>query len=272
MLEDCLEARFEFTGCKIALICDRQILTILRDDKETIPYPNMWDLPGGGREGNETPFECVAREVYEELNIQLSKEEVIWSGIYPGLLDETKQFVFLVGNLAQEEFDRIDFGDEGQGYKLVSLEEFLTSDRVVPQLQEGVREYVEGNVAEPVLTMTSLDEDVKRKLENGQYSREEAQAIYEDFLRMKKQKEEGFQIAKLIVIFMIFFFPFMVAGGTFRRLYDLALALCFLVLFVFLFIPTYLSVYYHKIGRYKRQLHKAMKKYYADVLKECKED
>ena len=40
MLEDCLEARFEFTGCKIALICEGQILTILRDDKETIPYPN----------------------------------------------------------------------------------------------------------------------------------------------------------------------------------------------------------------------------------------
>lgn len=143
MLEDCLEARFEFTGCKIALICEGQILTILRDDKETIPYPNMWDLPGGGREGNETPFECVAREVYEELNIQLSKDDVIWSGIYPGILDEKKQFVFLVGNLSQEEFDLIDFGDEGQGYKLVSFEEFLTSDRVVPQLQERVRDYVE---------------------------------------------------------------------------------------------------------------------------------
>ena len=143
MLEDCIEALFEFTGCKIALICEGQILTILRDDKETIPYPNMWDLPGGGREGNETPFECVAREVYEELNIQLSKEELIWSGNYPGLLDEKKQFVFLVGNLAQEEFEHIDFGDEGQGYKLVSFEEFLTSDRVVPQLQERVRDYVE---------------------------------------------------------------------------------------------------------------------------------
>lgn len=272
MLEDCLEARFEFTGCKIALICDGQILTILRDDKETIPYPNMWDLPGGGREGDESPFECVAREVYEELSIQLSKDDVIWSGIYPGILDEKKQFVFLVGNLAKEEFDHIDFGDEGQSYKLVSFEEFLTSDRVVPQLQERVRDYVEGNVAEPDLTMTSLDEDVKRKLENGQYSREEAQAIYEDFLKMKKRKEEGFQIAKLIVIFMIFFFPFMVAWGNFRRVDDVALALVFLVLFVALFIPTYLLVYYHKIGRYKRQLHKAMKKYYIDVLKECKED
>ena len=143
MLEDCLEARFDFTGCKIALICGDKILTILRDDKETIPWPNMWELPGGGREGNETPFECVAREVYEELNIQLSKEEIIWSWIYPSMLDENKNSVFLVGQLTQEQFDSIVFGDEGQGYKLVSLEEFLTSDRVVPQLQERVRDYVE---------------------------------------------------------------------------------------------------------------------------------
>ena len=143
MLEDCLEARFEFTGCKIALICEGQILTILRDDKETIPYPNMWDLPGGGREGNETPFECVAREVYEELNIQLSKADVIWFQIYPSMLDGNKKSVFLVGRFTQEQFESIIFGDEGQGYKLVSFEEFLTSDRVVPQLQERVREYVE---------------------------------------------------------------------------------------------------------------------------------
>ena len=143
MLEDCLEARFEFTGCKIALFCGDKILTILRDDKETIPYPNMWDLPGGGREGNETPFECVAREVYEELSIQLSKADVIWFQIYPSMLDGNKKSVFLVGRFTQEQFESIIFGDEGQGYKLVSFEEFLTSDRVVPQLQERVREYVE---------------------------------------------------------------------------------------------------------------------------------
>ena len=55
----------------------------------------------------------------------------------------TKTPFFLVGQLTQEQFDSIVFGDEGQGYKLVSLEEFLTSDRVVPQLQERVRDYVE---------------------------------------------------------------------------------------------------------------------------------
>ena len=138
-----LDKHLDFTGCKIALICDGRILTILRDDKPTIPYPNMCDLPGGGREGNETPFECVAREVYEELSIQLLKDDIVWSWIYPSMLDENKNSVFLVGKLTQEQFDSIVFGDEGQGYKLVRLEEFLASDRVVPQLQERVRDYVE---------------------------------------------------------------------------------------------------------------------------------
>ena len=138
-----LDQQLDFTGCKIALICDGRILTILRDDKPTIPWPNLWELPGGGREGDESPFECAAREVYEELTIQLSKDDIIWSWIYPSMLDENKKSVFLVGKLTQEQFDSIVFGDEGQSFKLMSIEEFLTLDQVVPQLQERVRDYVE---------------------------------------------------------------------------------------------------------------------------------
>lgn len=138
-----LDQHLDFTGCKIALICDRQMLTILRDDKPTIPWPKLWELPGGGREGVESPFECVAREVYEELNIQLSKEDIVWSRIYPSMLDENKNSVFLVGKLTQEQFDGIVFGDEGQGFKLMSIEEFLKSKQAVPQLQGRLRDYLE---------------------------------------------------------------------------------------------------------------------------------
>lgn len=46
----------DFTGCKIALFCGDKLLTILRDDKASIPWANMWELPGGGREGDESPF------------------------------------------------------------------------------------------------------------------------------------------------------------------------------------------------------------------------
>ncbi len=133
----------DFTGCKIALFFGTKLLTILRDNIPTIPYPNMWELPGGGREGQETPFECVAREVYEELGIHLNKDCLIWSKIYPSTLQERQQSVFLVGKLAQDQFDSIVFRDEGQGYKLMPIEEFISTEGVVPQFQERVKDYLE---------------------------------------------------------------------------------------------------------------------------------
>ena len=135
----------DFTGCKIALFCGDKLLTILRDDKANIPWPNMWELPGGGREGDESPFECVAREVYEELGIHLNEDCLLWSKVYPSMLYEGRQSVFMVGQISQEQFDNITFGDEGQGYQLMNVEEFLSSSQVVPQLQERLRDYLEEN-------------------------------------------------------------------------------------------------------------------------------
>lgn len=131
----------DFQGCKIALICGDKVLTILRDDKDDIPCPNMWELPGGGREGDESPFECAAREVHEELGIHLTEDCLIWAKVYPSMLFADKQSVFLVGKLTQDQFDSIVFGDEGQGYQLMNVEEFLSSSQVVPQLQDRVRDY-----------------------------------------------------------------------------------------------------------------------------------
>ena len=131
----------DFQGCKIALICGDKVLTILRDDKDDIPCPNMWELPGGGREGDESPFECAAREVHEELGIHLTEDCLIWAKVYPSMLFADKQSVFLVGKLTQDQFDSIVFGDEGQGSQLMNVEEFLSSSQVVPQLQDRVRDY-----------------------------------------------------------------------------------------------------------------------------------
>lgn len=44
-----------------------EVLLILRDNKPEIPYPNTWDLPGGHVEGNESPSDCISREMGEEL-------------------------------------------------------------------------------------------------------------------------------------------------------------------------------------------------------------
>jgi len=44
-----------------------RVLMYLRDDKKEIKCPNRWDLLGGHPEADETPTQCIARELQEEL-------------------------------------------------------------------------------------------------------------------------------------------------------------------------------------------------------------
>ena len=143
---DLLHKQMEFSGCKIALLCDDRLLTILRDDKASIPYPNMWELPGGGREGEETPFECVQREVFEELGLKLEEADIVWAKAYPGMLDPDKTSIFMVGTITQEDFASIVFGDEGQAYQMMDVSQFLADDKVIPQLQDRLSDYLEVRV------------------------------------------------------------------------------------------------------------------------------
>jgi 8-oxo-dGTP diphosphatase len=59
-------------GCSIIFInSHKHILLLLRDDTPGIPYPNMWDIPGGHVEDNETPEQCIIREMKEELDLDI---------------------------------------------------------------------------------------------------------------------------------------------------------------------------------------------------------
>ena len=140
---DLLHKQMEFSGCKIALLCDDKLLTILRDDISTIPWPNMWELPGGGREGEETPFECVRREVFEELGLKLEEASIVWAKEYQGMLVPDETSIFMVGTITQEDFASIAFGDEGQAYQMMDVSQFLADDEVIPQLQSRLRDYLE---------------------------------------------------------------------------------------------------------------------------------
>lgn len=140
---DLLHKQMEFSGCKIALLCDDKLLTILRDDISTIPWPNMWELPGGGREGEETPFECIQREVFEELGLKLEEADIVCAKDYQGMLDPDETSIFMVGTITQEERASIVFGDEGQAYQMMGVSQFLADEKVIPQLQDRLRDYLE---------------------------------------------------------------------------------------------------------------------------------
>ena len=140
---DLLHTQMEFSGCKIALLCDDRLLTILRDDISTIPWPNMWELPGGGREGEETPFECVQREVFEELGLKLEEADIVWAKDYQGMLNPDKTSIFMVGTITQEECASIVFGDEGQAYQMMDICQFVSDDKVISQMQDRLSDYLE---------------------------------------------------------------------------------------------------------------------------------
>ena len=66
------------SGSSIIFVNDQQqVLLFLRDDKPGLPYRNMWDIPGGHVEPNETPEQCIVREMKEEMNINLQDFQLL---------------------------------------------------------------------------------------------------------------------------------------------------------------------------------------------------
>ena len=64
-------------GASIIFVNDKkQILLFLRDNLPNLPYPNMWDIPGGHVEKFESPEQCIIREMKEEINLILDDFEL----------------------------------------------------------------------------------------------------------------------------------------------------------------------------------------------------
>ncbi|WP_078596233.1 NUDIX hydrolase [Evansella clarkii] len=75
---------------------DDEILMLNRDYKPTL---GLWNGVGGKMEENETPLECVIREVMEETNIDINGCEIIDKGIITWEVDSSftgGMYVFLV--------------------------------------------------------------------------------------------------------------------------------------------------------------------------------
>lgn len=125
----------DFVGAKVALVCDAAILTCLRDDHDGLPWRNHWDLPGGGREGGESPEACLLRELHEEFGLHLPPDRLIWRRVWPSMLDPTRPSVFFAGRITPAEIAAIRFGDEGQGWQMMPVAAFVAHPQAVPEMQ-----------------------------------------------------------------------------------------------------------------------------------------
>ncbi len=129
-----------FLGAKLALLVGERIVTILRDDIPTIPWPGHWDLPGGGREGDETPEACVLRELHEELAISLDESALVYKarGTRKG-----RDVWFFAAEVPTFDKDKVIFGNEGQRWDLAPIDWFLNEAHAVPHQKDNLRTYLD---------------------------------------------------------------------------------------------------------------------------------
>jgi 8-oxo-dGTP diphosphatase len=128
-----------FSGAKLALFLGADLLTLLRDDRPDIPFPGFWDLPGGGREGAESPAACALRETREEVGLVVPHTAITYGESY---LRPHGRVWFFAAHLPAQAAGDIRFGDEGQGWRMVRPERFTRDLKAVPYLQAQVQRYV----------------------------------------------------------------------------------------------------------------------------------
>ena len=133
----------EFHGVKVALIFKDKLVMQHRDNKPGLLNSNMWDFPGGGREGNETPVECALREIQEEFGIKLEASSFVWQKDYPAQKDPNQRAFFLVANISKENVDAIHFGNEGQGWDFMDYNTFFERSDVVEAIKGRFRDYLD---------------------------------------------------------------------------------------------------------------------------------
>jgi len=130
-----------YSGAKLALFLGAELLVLRRDDRPDIPYPNHWDLPGGGREGDESPQECALRETREETGLVLQPGDLTWTASY--LRPVRGRVWFFAAHQPAERQDEIVFGSEGQGWALMPPEAYCAHELAVPHFVDQLRIYLD---------------------------------------------------------------------------------------------------------------------------------
>lgn len=103
----------------LLLTADGDIILQHRDDNPCIQWPNTWSLFGGGVEGDETYEEALARELQEELELDLHQHPFSFyktflqrKSIESAVSGDVDCHIFIVKNVDPKSL----VVHEGQGY------------------------------------------------------------------------------------------------------------------------------------------------------------
>lgn len=130
----------KFIGAKAAIFIGDDLLVYQRD--RAVLWPGYWDFAGGGREGAETPLQCLQRETFEEFGLLVSEGDITWGRAFPAMSDPTDIGWFFVVQLDRTNAATIQFGNEGQRWALLSLSDVLKMPNLVPALRDRLTHWL----------------------------------------------------------------------------------------------------------------------------------
>lgn len=128
-----------FKGAKAALVHMDTLVVLRRDAHEGLPWPGHLDLPGGGRDGDESPVDCVRRESVEEVSLILPNQRFHFAQSHPR--PNGQRSWFLAAEITEQESHSLVLGDEGQACWMMPIADFLSAEDAVPYLQDWLRAY-----------------------------------------------------------------------------------------------------------------------------------
>lgn len=126
-------------GSSILLVNGQgQIMLIKRDNIDVIPYPDCWDVVGGNVEENESPKQCIIRELKEELELDVDSKELHLFNVYD--MSDRREYTFW--KKTDLDIDKTPL-HEGQDKRWFSEEEVRTQDKIAFGFKPIILEFFE---------------------------------------------------------------------------------------------------------------------------------
>ena len=109
-----------FKAAKAIIRYEDSFFLQLRDNDNSIPYPNRWAFFGGRLFTNEKPQTGLIREIKEELSFQLKEFEEFYRWFNPET--NTNIIYFMVEMTKKNHFNNVKEGQKGKWFNKFDLE------------------------------------------------------------------------------------------------------------------------------------------------------